>query len=181
MHKTLQLLVTILIFASLTACKTLVSSPNWPDDVPDRQIFVDKYLSNRDIKSASSDEIEAHLVWIVRFYKGTVLYPNGWNRISERFLDSIESPKDSQEMSLRLKSLGISIANEWAQDNGIRRINSSNVSVWGSALRTSAERDDQINYVSKVEADVDALINGTLKSNEINYERYYQAEDFDDF
>jgi len=183
MQKPFQNFSVILILLTLVGCNTLTTASKWPDDLPERQIFVNKYLSNRNIKSSSASDrdIEAHLVWIIRFYKGTVLYPNGWNRVSERFLDSVNVEEDKKKLATRIKSLGILISNEWAQDNTVRRINSTNVAVWGSALRTSAERNDQINYISKVENDVNALIEGTLNSSEITYERYYQAEDYDDF
>jgi len=77
--------------------------------------------------------------------------------------------------------LGIDIANEWAQDNVVRKINSSNVATWGSALRTSAETNDQSSFISDVERDVQLLLSGKLEPSEINYERYYPAEDYDDF
>ena len=181
MLKNLQKISTILILLTLVGCKTLTTAPAWPSDLPERQIFVDKYLSNRQVKTESPKVIEAHLSWIIRFYQGTVLYPNGWNRVSKRFLASIESPEDREEIAVRIRSLGILIANEWAQDNDVRRINSSHVATWGSALRTSAEQNDQKNYITKVERDVNALIDGTVKSSEISYERYYQSEDYDNF
>lgn len=174
----ISLLVAVLMLAG---CKTLTKEPSWPSNLPDRQIFVDQFLSNRQIESADEKAIDAHLVWIVRFYQGTVLYPNGWNRTSERFLATIDSEQEKQAMTTRLRALGILIANEWAQDNDVRLINSTNVATWGSALRTAAERDDQENYIAKVESDVKALIDGTVKSSEISYERYYQAEDYDNF
>jgi len=181
MFKNLQKISTLLLLLTLVACKTIPTENKWPSDLPDRHIFVDKYLSNRGIKSSEPKAIENHLVWIVRFYQGTILYPNGWNRASERFLASINESEKKNEVSSKLRSLGISIANEWAQDNDVRRINSSNIATWASALRTSAEQGDQLMYIEKVEHDVKALIDGTLKSSEVNYERYYQSEDYDNF
>ncbi len=171
----------ILLLLVLSGCNTVINDNNWPSDIPSKKVFVDGYLNNRNIGSADPKVLDTHLSWIVRFYKGTVLYPNGWNRVSERFLASIDTAKNKKEMATRLRSLGVSIANEWAQDNNVRKINSANVAVWGSALRTSAERNDQQDYISKIEQDVKALIDGTLRANEISYERYYQSEDYDNF
>jgi hypothetical protein len=181
MHRYLQNFSLALMLLALVGCNTLATDKTWPAKLPERKIFVDEFLSNRQIKVAEPKAIEVHLSWIVRFYQGTVLYPNGWNRISERFIDSIDKPKEKQRMEKRLRNLGISIANEWAQDNNIRRINNTHVAAWGSALRTSAERADQNDYVGKVEGDVKALINGTLEAKKISYERYYPPEDYDNF
>ena len=181
MFKNLRTSSLIFLLSILAGCTTVATDHKWPSDVPARKIFVDAFFDKRDLDSADSKILESHLVWIVRFYKGTVLYPTGWNRVSDRFLASINEPAEKERMTKRLRSLGISIANEWAQDNNIRKINSANVSVWGSALRTSAEQGDQKNYISKVEKDVEDLIKGDLTSNQINYERYYPSEDYDDF
>ncbi|MFT4635743.1 MAG: hypothetical protein ACI9OI_001540 [Chitinophagales bacterium] len=171
----------VLALLVLVGCTTLATNQNWPADLPQRKIFIDKFLSNRQINVAESEVIESHLIWIVRFYQGTILFPNGWNRISERFIDSIDKPKDKRKMAVRLRALGISIANEWAQENNLRRINNTHVAAWGSALRTAAELADQKDFVAKVEGDVKALINGALEAEKIRYERYYPSEDYDNF
>jgi len=171
----------IALLVSLAGCATSVSDKKWPTDVPERKIFVDGYLKNRGLTKAEPKVLNAHLVWVVRFYQGTVLYPNGWNNVSNRFLNSIKETKDRDAMATRLYTLGIDIANEWAQDNVVRKINSSNVATWGSALRTSAETNDQNEFISAVERDVDLLLKGSLKPSEIKYERYYPEEDYDDF
>jgi len=181
MHKPLLNLSLILALLTLIGCSTLATKKNWPADLPNRKIFVDAFLDNRQISFAEPEAIEAHLVWIVRFYHGTILYPNGWNRVSELFIASIDKRKNKQRMAKRIRALGILIANEWSQDNDIRRINSTHVATWGSALRTAAERDDQSDFIAKVESDAKALIDGSLESEEIDYERYYPSEDYDNF
>jgi hypothetical protein len=181
MHKPFLKPSLVLALLMLVGCSTLATKENWPADVPDRRIFVNAFLDNREIRAAEPEVIEAHLAWIVRFYHGTILYPNGWNRVSAQFIASIDKKKDKKKMAKRVRALGIMIANEWSQDNVVRRINSSHVATWGSALRTSAERADQSAYITKVENDVKALIDGSLEINEINYERYYPSEDYDNF
>jgi hypothetical protein len=174
-------LCVALTLLMLVGCSTLATKKNWPADLPDRKIFVDAYLDNRQVSSAEPEAIEAHLIWIVRFYQGSILYPNGWNRVSEQFIASIDKQRDKKSMAKRVRALGILIANEWSQDNDVRRINNTHVATWGSALRTSAERADQSAYVTKVENDVNGLIDGSLEIEEISYERYYPPEDYDNF
>lgn len=181
MRKTIRLSWLILLSLFLTACQTLTSPKEWPEDIPDRKIFVKAYQQKRNTDKVDDKTINAHLGWIVRFYQGTVIYPNGWNRVSQLFLDSIADDERRTLMQVRLEKLGIEIANEWAQDNAIRNINSNNMITWGSALRTAAEQGDQENFVSQVEADVKNLVARKLAPKEINYERYYPEQDYDDF
>lgn len=181
MYRKIRFLIVITIALFTAACATSSSDQDWPSDLPKRKIFVDAYLENRGLNDAHAAALENHLIWIVRFYQGTVLYPNGWNRVSARFLASIDGIEAKQAMAERLTALGIRIANEWAQSNEVRLINSTNVATWGSALRTAAERDDQANFVTAVERDVQLLKDGSLKSSEIDYQRYYPEEDYDNF
>jgi hypothetical protein len=53
--------------------------------------------------------------------------------------------------------------------------------VWGNALRTAAEQNEQLAFVDKIEDDVDALLIKQLTSEDIVRERYYPVEDYDDF
>jgi len=181
MYTKIRSSILSIILISLVGCATSVSNDRWPTDVPDRKIFADGYLKNRGLTKVEPKVLEAHLVWVVRFYQGTVLYPNGWNKVSERFLNSINDLKERELIAVRLKTLGIDIANEWAQDNDVRKINSSNIAVWGSALRTSAESNNQSEFISAIERDVELLLSGSIKSRDIKYERYYAEEDYDDF
>ena len=181
MRKDLQKASIVLLLLMIAGCNTISTDRKWPADLPKRSIFVDEYLGSRQLKTADARLIEMHLSWIVRFYQGTILYPNGWNRVSERFLASIERKKDRKKMAKRIRALGILIANEWAKDNNVRQINNSNVAVWGSALQTSASRNDQSAYIDQIERDVEAIIARRLKSSEIRYERYYPPEDYDNF
>jgi len=173
--------ILIALLISLVGCTTPVTDSNWPEDVPARKIFVDAYKQKRGLSNVEPKVINSHLTWVVRFYQGTVLYPNGWNSVSEQFLNSVDEKNEKADLTNRLHILGIDIANEWAQDNVVRKINSSNVATWGSALRTSAETNDQSSFISDVERDVQLLLSGKLEPSEINYERYYPAEDYDDF
>lgn len=175
-------LFVILISLTLSACATIGSKSAWPDDIPDRQIFVDAYLQNHaDAESVDATELEQHLGWIKRFYQGTLIYPNGWIQATNRFLATVDDPAEKVILADRMRQLGIDIANEWAQENGIRNIDSSNVAVWGSALYEAANRDDHLGYIAKVEMDVAKLIEGKIAPDEIEYERYYPDNDYDSF
>lgn len=120
-------------------------------------------------------------MWIKRFYQGTILYPNGWNNATSQFLQTVESEDVKDMLRQRMRKLGTAISCEWAQDNHVRNIDSSNIAVWGSAMSEAASTNDHETFVSKVEKDVAELIAGKLQRNEIEYERYYPDTDYDNF
>ena len=176
-----KLVIGILTALSIAGCQTYKLDSSWPTDMPKRQLFIDGYLDKRGIKTASESELGYHLGWIKRFYQGTTLYPVGWLSASQRYLGSIESPNQKTIIEKRLETLGVKIANEWAQDNSIRLINNSNIATWASAMRTAAERQEHQSFLDKVEKDVDALVSGKMSMREISYERYFAEESYDDF
>lgn len=179
--KSAKIFITFTILIITAACQTLDTQKNWPDDIPKRSIYVKDYLAKKNLTVADPKVLDEHLIWIIRFYHGTLIYPNGWNRISEMFLDSVDDPRIQKKLTKKIRALGIKIVNEWAQENGIRNIDNSNIAVWGSALRTSADRDDQVSFIDKVDKDVTQLIDRTLSPRDISYERYYPEQEFDDF
>lgn len=171
---------------SLMACQTANLLMDWPADVPERQLFVDGYYAKRGISSASNKELNNHLGWIIKFYNGTVIYPQGWNIISERYLATVEGNETRQVLEQRIHLLGIKIANEWAQANNIRLINNKAMLVWGNGLRSAAELMEHERYIGLVERDVDLLLSEDITSKDINFERYFPPttnddDNFDDF
>jgi len=179
--KYLSQILAITALLALTACQTIDSTHDWPSDLPERQFFVDGYKKKRNVTEVSSQALETHLTWIKRFYQGTILYPNGWNDATKMFLQSASTEQQRESLEERMHELGKAIACEWAQDNEVRKINSTNVAVWASALRHAAAIDDHNTFISNVEKDVTDLLSGKLERNEIAFERYYPDEDYDNF
>ena len=179
--------IFIVLCLVLCACQTTNLLESWPADVPNRQVFIDGYLEKRGKKpEENSKALNNHLAWIVKFYKGTPFYPQGWNRISGRYLATIKDEEVRQSLEMRLHVLGIKIANEWAQANKDRLINNRVILTWGNGLRTSAERMEQERYAMEVERDVELLLNKEISFKEINFERYFPSgsgndDNFDDF
>ena len=168
----------ILIF--LSACQTIDSTNNWPANLPDRQLFVDTH--NESIAAGEKTiSLESHEVWIKQFYRGTVLYPQGWNKVTKLLLGSLTNQEDMDNLEPRLYDLGLAISREWAKDNAVRKISSANILVWVGALRTSTKEGNQLSFIGQVEQDVEALLKGDLNASEIKRTRYYPPEDFDDF
>lgn len=95
--------------------------------------------------------------------------------------DSVDQEVDKTKLKRRMHKLGLNICIEWAQDNRFRNIDSSMIAVWGNALRTAAEQNEQLAFVDKIETDVSALLIKQLTAKDIVRERYYPVEDYDDF
>lgn len=170
----------LVVSAAASACVSNITKEEWPSEIPDRSIFVNAW--KKQSKAGTNDNsLDNHLLWVIRFYEGSVLYPIGWNDMSNSLLDSLNSQSERDAMRRRLQALGETICIEWAQNNADRKINSSAIAVWGNALRTSAERNEQDSFVSRVEADVIALLEGNLHYSQIVRERYYPPDDYDNF
>lgn len=173
-------ILSLLTIMLLTSCATGVSKDEWPSDMPARNIFVKTYHEQY-AAGTNDNSLENHLKWVKRFYQGSIIYPIGWNQMTESVLASVDSISRKIGIRPRLRELGLKICIEWAQKNDVRKINSSAVAAWGNALRTAAVNNQQELFISRVEADVAALLDGKLDTAQITRERYYPAEDYDNF
>ena len=78
----------------------------------------------------------------------------------------------------RLYELGRIISVEWAKHNDVRLIDTRNAAIWRDALQESLSKNDLDNYLERVEADIAAMLAGTLTRSDIEFERYY-VDEFD--
>lgn len=165
----------------LSACINTTHQPRtvWHDSLPPKQYFVNKYYSLPEAKKIT--EVDNHLIWIKRFYLGSPLYAKGWLDVTQLVTDSLDNLKLKQRMENRMTTLGKNIATEWALDNSVRKINTHNMVTWGNALLKSIELEQQIKLISLIEKDVALLMDSQLESKQINSERYYATEDYDNF
>ena len=170
----------LMLCVQLAACSIHTDFEHWPADIPHRKLFVDAFNRQQAANNAH-ENLASHLRWIKRFYHGTVVYPMGWNRMTEILLNMVEPAEQHEKIKTRMHELGIRISIEWAQDNSVRKINSMAVATWGDALRTASELNQQSKFITKVEQDVEALINDRLELKQIKRERYYPPEDYDNF
>ncbi|MEM7360616.1 MAG: hypothetical protein AAF431_16105 [Pseudomonadota bacterium] len=156
------------------------TAERWPESMPPRAIFVEAH-ERQQAANTNQNSLNSHLTWIKRFYLGSIIYPLGWNRMTEILLDTVEQDEVINELMDRMYQLGVTICVEWAQDNDKRLIDSAAIAVWGNALRTAADLGEQLEFVGKVEQDVAGLLAGELSLQEIKRERYYPPEDYDNF
>jgi len=167
----------IVVIVAISGCATnKPQDPNWPNELPPRAYFLDQYqqdLTNRNIQNE-----EEYLTWVVRFYKGTDLYPNGWNNITQDILLNLKNSPTAENIKIKLERLGLLISEEWAKNNKTRIISSYHVSVWGNALLKSLEQNETLVLVDRVASDVDDLLARKIPTEIIVADRYYvQDED----
>jgi hypothetical protein len=159
----------------LVACGTVTpSSVDWPEELPRRSLFVAAWEA--DAANRQLQDLDNYLDWVQRFYIGNNLVP-GWTTMT-RELQARVTPLRWQAVEPRMQALGERIAAEWAKDNSLRRINTRCAAVWRDALQESLVRDDLDGFLTRLEADVTALLDGSLVADQIRFERYY-VDEFD--
>ena len=180
----MKLINLFLLLLTLSACTTFNSKTSWPDDVPDKNIFVQAFEQQHAANTTSTlpeKKLQQQLFWVMRFYRGNAFYPVGWNSMTKMVLDSIDDTSQVATTTIRIAELGKRICIEWAQDNRIAKISTANIIVWSNALRKAVQNNQQLWFLSQAEQDVEDLIAGRLHKHDIKLSRYYGEEDFDDF
>ena len=75
--------------------------------------------------------------WLKKFYEGSFLI-KGWKNQMKELLKEFQGD-ERDVLNDSLSRLGEKIGREWAKDNAIRRIDTTNLKQWGSNL-TSARK-----------------------------------------
>ncbi len=168
-------IIYIILFALSGCAINKPQESSWPNELPPRAYFLDQY--QQDITNKSIQSQEEYLLWIVRFYKGSDLYPNGWHNITQDIVLKLKNSPTTDNVQAKLDQLGLLISEEWAKNNKTRMINSLHVSVWGNALLKSLEQNETLHLIDRVTSDVDDLLARKLPVETILAERYYVQEE----
>ncbi len=161
----------------LSACSLFQGAGPWPNEIPPQQYFIDQYESAESNKAFQDQD--NYLKWVQIFYQGSTLSP-GWIVLSEELL--LEARVDKRaEYKEKMSVLGRLIGAEWAKDNRTRLIDTRCASVWRNALLEAISLNDLDNYIARFEEDVNAILAGSLDKNDIQFERYYEEEEFEFF
>jgi hypothetical protein len=144
----------------LAACAAPPAPAGWPDGLPPRQAFLDRYEADPANRAAQS--ARDYLGFVILFYEGNALAP-GWRAISR----SLAGMDDG--LSARLETVGAAIAAEWAKDNALRRIDTRHLRVWSAALRPAPTRAA---VLDRILDDVARLLDGRLGRDEVTLARY---------
>ena len=154
------------------------NSSRWPENVPEREYFESIYRADAGNQLVQSKA--DYLQWVVSFYEGTLVAPQGWLELQSIVLEMSDSSEPIQ-LSNRLTILGGLIAGEWAKENKERVIDSGMLSLWASIMQQSIGFGAQESTILLIEKDVNSLLAGELAPNAIVDERYEQELGIDLF
>lgn len=112
------------------------------------------YSTQYDLSGLSEKERK----WFLTFIRGNI-FAEGWGQITANLLRHVTDEEREQQQRL-LNQLGTKIGREWCRDNGVRRIDSSKLSDWGSLLRTAAKKEPQ--RLAEVIRHIDGEVNSLL-------------------
>lgn len=170
-----KLIIALNLLLSLGACSLFIPGVVWPKELPPQQYFVDYYESSED--NHEHQNLQDYLGWVRVFYQGNTLSP-GWLYLTDELLLETDASRQAEYSEL-MGELGLKISAEWAQNNAVRLIDTRCAGIWRNALLEAIARDDMENYIRRFEADVDALLEGSLRKDEISPSRYYEEEEFE--
>ncbi len=160
---------------ALSSCSIFQSSDYWSDRLPPQEYFIESYQAATDNKVYQDQE--SYMGWVRVFYLGNTLSA-GWLQLTEELIS--EAPENKkQEYEELMAFLGQRIGAEWAKNNRVRLIDTRSASVWRDALIEAIAVGDLENYMLRFEADVSAILAGSLDKEEISFTRYYEEEIFE--
>jgi len=105
------------------------------------------------------------------FYQGNLAYQSGWQDI-QGYVYAAPAPEAEQELLEQLSLLGIAIGSEWSKHNDVRQIDTRMLSLWGSTIQLAPDFDAQKQTVAVIATDIDLLLSGRLRKQDILEERY---------
>ncbi len=155
--------------AAPTRSVTTPAQDEWPRGAPPRAHYARLYEgdeANQRVQTKAE-----YYRWIVRFYEGWPMFPTGWRDTETQLLEGVDE-EHYAIITAKLSYLGHLISGEWAKDNGVRRIHSSTLMVWGALLRDAHEDAGKERAIDHVTEDVLGLLSGTLSADAIDRERY---------
>ncbi len=142
---------------------------DWPDSIPQTQVFIVAYDADEENQGRQSET--EYLEWVLSFYQGNLAYQSGWQDI-QGYVYAAPAPEAEQELLEQLSLLGIAIGSEWSKHNDVRQIDTRMLSLWGSTIQLAPDFDAQKQTVAVIATDIDLLLSGRLRKQDILEERY---------
>jgi hypothetical protein len=150
--------------------------------MPPRAFFTDYYAKDIDNQKAISEH--TYLTWIHRFYFGWELYSRGWIQATKEFEDSIKIVEKKSIAKALMLETGRRIAPEWAKNKKYSVITTRHIVIWGNSINAAIVNKSQMDTLTKIFNDVNALLERRMQPKEIAADRYHPTQAFgiqDDF
>ena len=151
---------------------------DWPDSIPQAQVFRVVYDADEENQGRQSEA--EYLGWVLSFYQGNLAYQSGWKDIQD-YVYEAPAPKAAQELLDQLSLLGIAIGSEWSRHNDIRHIDTRMLSLWGSTIQLAPDFETQKQTIEVIATDIDLLLRGSLRKQDVLEERYADILGFETF
>ena len=166
------MLVLVLVLL-LTSCAgtSKFKSELWPRHIPSLEYYQNLYAEDSANSAVQSEN--DYLRWVKRFYLGWVLYPNGWDWLTDNALSEASSEQDRMLLKVRLAEIGEKVSGEWAKDSAYRTVNSAHLMTWGNVLKLSLKRQEIDRVTAMINSDVDELLGRKLIPSDIDFDRYF--------
>ena len=153
----------------LAACGSTGTLSNWPEPLPARSHFVEQYQQDAVNRRVQSQE--DYLTWVIRFYEGSLMVPQGWHDLTGGLSDDLPE-SDARLLALKRRELGMLIAAEWAKNNDVREIDTKMLTLWGSVMQQELQPNTRLAALNQILGDVQAILNGRLPPGAVTRSRY---------
>jgi len=106
---------------------------------PTEQDFLSEY--HRGPAKPKSQTWEQYWGWVQVFYKGNLL-SEGWTKHSDATLAVIKSDEQRRKVVKQINELGKIISREWAKDDTVPKIKTTDLIRWHDAILRARRSDD---------------------------------------
>lgn len=117
----------------------------------DEPYFRERY--DADATNQAKQSFEQYMEWVHAFYEGKRLPPvPGWRKREEQLLRGHHA---RHELRQALHETGRLLASEWAKDNAVRKVTTSDLQAWGKRFEDAAGSPEKLlQALQDVEGDV---------------------------
>lgn len=119
----------------------------------DEAFFRERYET--DATNKAKQPWKEHLDWVQTFYKGKRFPPvAGWSDREREILQKLPASAHA-EVKPHLDSTARLLASEWAKDNSVRKVSTSDLQTWGKRFADAAkEPQTLLTALKQVESEI---------------------------